>query len=449
MFIERSAGRIRLARTLFVLGGLVPFAVLAAWAGFRNSAGHVASLCREAEQVLGVPLEIGSVEHLRPNCLRLRACRILSPSGDAMLAVPVVDVESSSAEVRLRLPEVDCTPSAARTLVAIVGGWLRQPVRHGRSWVVDVVDFRWQPATASAEDGDAASGRPASGLHVECVAAGDARAVRVRREPQSADEWRVRSRVAAGADTQRLEVSGTVADPLPAAVAAALVGSSWGRCLESLGGEAVVRGGVEAVCDRGQWSGSFRGVVEQVDLATCTAGLPHRLSGTATLSLPRCEWQAGRLEDCRLECDAIQGHLGQTTLDALVSALGCRPGPAHRSLAREEIRGFDSLSFCLEVDARGMLLRAGPGRGGSLLGRHGLSLLEEPVGMVSMSRLAWFLSPSESMAVPASDASAWLLSVLPSRGVGIGRTGGPREIGGGELRSQPAQAERPVPRSGF
>ena len=54
MFIERSTARIRGVRTLFVLVGAMPCAVLVAWAVIRHAPAHRDALCRQVEHVLGM-----------------------------------------------------------------------------------------------------------------------------------------------------------------------------------------------------------------------------------------------------------------------------------------------------------------------------------------------------------------------------------------------------------
>ena len=449
MFIERSADRIRLVRTAFVLVGLLPFAVLAAWAAWRHSAGHLEAVRRECEQAIGLPLEIGGIEHLRPHGFRLRSCSLLSPGGTVMATVPVVDVDSSAAEVRLRLPRLECTPEAARALAAVARGWLHEPVRHSRAWIIDVEDFQWPTGSIARPYTGPPATTPPVGLHVECVAAEGTRAIRVRRDPRSADEVRVRSTFIAGMAAERLEVSGSVAEPLPAAAVAALVGSPLGDGLASLGANAKLRGVIEAVCDGGRWSGRARGRVEQVDLAACTALLPHRIAGEATLSVPVFEWDSGRVTECRLECTAAGGEIGQGLLDALVTVLGCRAGPAYRSLAGEPLRKFDELAFGIHVDRLGTVLRAAADHGGSLARRQGLSLLDEPVAGMPNERLAWLFPRSDSMPVPASDAGLWLMSVLPVSSMPPPIPGETNKNAGETLRALPPQAERPGRRAGF
>ena len=81
MFVERSAARTHLVRIVFVLVGLLPFIALTAWAVLRHSDGHLHALRREGEQMLGLPLHIGSVEHVRPGLLRLRSsCALAAPA---------------------------------------------------------------------------------------------------------------------------------------------------------------------------------------------------------------------------------------------------------------------------------------------------------------------------------------------------------------------------------
>lgn len=445
MFIERSADRIRLVRTAFVLAGLLPFAVLAAWAAWRHSTGHLAAVRRECERAIGLPLRIGRVEHPRPHCFRLRPCAVLSPNGTVLVTVPVVEVERSPSEVRLRLPRLECTAEAARMLAAVAGGWLRDPVADSRAWIIDVGDFRWAAGPEPRRPDDPPAGTPPNALHVECVAADGTRAIRVRRGPHSADEVRVRSTFVAGMAAERLEVSGSVVEPLPAAAVAALVGPDLGRSLAALGADAGLRGGVEAVCDGGRWSGSAQGRIERVDLAACTAGSRHHLAGEASVSMPVFEWEAGRLTRCRLECVATRGVIGQGLLDALVTSLGCRAGPAYRSLAGDSVRAFDELAFGIQVDRQGTVLRAAADRGGALALRQGLSLLDEPVARMPNERLAWLFPRTDSMPVPASDAGLWLMSVLPAAAEPAGAGKFPSET----RRGLPPQAERPGSRTGF
>ncbi|MFN5756371.1 MAG: hypothetical protein ACK48M_06230, partial [Planctomycetia bacterium] len=98
MFIEQSAGRIRLVRTLFVLAGVMPCALLVGIAAWRHSSRHVEAVERQCEALLGMPLEIGGVRHLRPGAMRLEQVALLSAAGEPILVLPALDVEVSAVE---------------------------------------------------------------------------------------------------------------------------------------------------------------------------------------------------------------------------------------------------------------------------------------------------------------------------------------------------------------
>ena len=123
MFIERSAVRIRLMRTLFVLLAVLPCAGLCGWAAVRHSNVHREAMERRFEQVIGLPLQIGSIEYVRPNAMRLRDCRLSTPSGAVVLVAPAIEVESLASEFRVTLGRLDCTPELARVLAGLAGEW--------------------------------------------------------------------------------------------------------------------------------------------------------------------------------------------------------------------------------------------------------------------------------------------------------------------------------------
>jgi hypothetical protein len=468
MFIERSTARIRMLRTVFVLLGILPCAGLCGWAAMRHSDGHREAIERRCEQVIGLPLAIGTVEHVRPNAMRLRDCRLSSSGGAVVLSVPVIDVESSSGELRLTLGRLDCTPELARTLAGLARDWLRQPVRFPVDCVIDVHDFSWRPRP------HADVGPVANSLHVECVAANGSRAVRVRRSADRsspADEVRLVAGVVGSPggqddDTQPqvapravehtaagMEVHGSIVEPLPVDVLEAAAGLEAGTL--PLGAGAVVSGSVAAVLDGGVSSGSARVRVEQVDLAAASRHLPHRLAGEALLDIDGLEWSRGRITACGCQLSVSRGRVGQPLLDACVSMLGCRPGPAYRSLAREEVRSFDDVSVRLGIENGAVDVRAEPGRDGALARVQGLSIVDQPQVPVPLDRLAWLLAPPGSAAVPAAKVTAWLIGCFaidaqmrppvraaqPSSAAGQGA--------GGSSEKPPDQAGRPLRRAEF
>lgn len=399
MFIEQSAGRRRVVRLAFVLAAVVPCGLLVATAWWRHSGGAREALEREASALLGVAVEVGAVRHLRPGVVRLADVGIGGREAAAAVRLADVEIETTATEVRMRLPRLECSPAAAGQLVALAGGWLREPARFGRAWVVDVAEVVWLTADGG-RIGDA------SGWHVECAEAGGARGVRARRSHPSADEVRVQ---VAGAE---VAIEGRLDAALPVPIVAALFGddAAWAA---GCGPQATVRGRVELERTSGRWSGSWTGGVEGLDLASVATARPRQLSGEASVEIDRFVVANGRLAACDATLRGRGGSLSQELLDDLVGQLGCRPGAAYRALGGDRRRVFDRLACRIQFDGATLAIRAVEGVG--LVETHGLVMIEPPAGPIPALRVAWLMAPEGRPAVPASATSAWLMSVLPER----------------------------------
>lgn len=406
MFIEQSVGRRRIVRAAFVLGAVVPCAALAAASWWRHSVEYRAAVAREVAANVGVPVSIGRVSHPRPGVRRLSNVAVGGSPGSAVLVVPEVEVEVAGDEVRLRVPRLECSTESVRLLAGIAHEWLFRPARFSRAWVVDVTEVTWLLA-----DGGRLTGH--AGWHVECAAAGESRGVWARREPRSTEEIRVR------VEGDSLHVEGQIDASLPVPIVAALLGPS-GDWADVLGQRAVVRGRIDAVQKhaRSGWSGFLRGAIERIDLEMLAARGARGLGGEATIEVDRLRFAGGRLTDCDLVLGARGGTISQELLDGLVGNLGCRPGPAYRAIGGEQVRRFDAIACRLLVEGSDLAIRAVEGDG--LIRTQGLKMLEPPVGSAPLARVAWLLSPGGKPAVPATSASAWLISVLPDSGARTG-----------------------------
>ena len=408
MFIELSAGRIRLVRVLFLLLGLLPCVVLASWVGWRSSRVHREGFQRHWQETLGVPVAIGAVDHPRPGVLRLHRFQVLSGNGAVVADVPLVEVEQSGGEIRLRIDSLACTSEVATFLGTLARRWLEQPQRPSRACVIDVARLQFSPEDA------AEWGRPAEGLRVECVAAEGQRAIRLSRPASPGEELRVRSLAepSAGFPTSRLEISGSLATPLPLSVLAAVADLPGVRA--TLGAAARVQGSITANSSGGRWSGSAAGRIDRIDLECCTAGVTLRAAGEATLEFNRLSFADNRLLECQCAVTAERGTVGQAAVRALVDGLGCRRGPVMPAAARADALPFESLQCTLTLDGRGLVVRTtGSGTPGPILVSEGAPLLYPPASMIPAERLAWVLSPAGLAAVPASAISAQLISLLP------------------------------------
>jgi hypothetical protein len=462
MFVARSAGRIRLARMVFLLMGLVPLCGLVAWALHLGSGRHLEAIRLDWQRAIGLPLMIGRVHHPRPGVVRAEDVVASSPGAAPVLALGAIELETTPAEWRLRLDRVQCDPAGARLLAGLARDWLERGPRFEADGVIEVADVGWAGTAASAGD------VPRS-LRIECVRQEGARAIRIHRQRAEsqravgtgrvgavgpvdqdppADEVRLVRWTTAGADDDgrhALEVEASWSEPLPFAIVAACAGplplGGW-----SLGPRATVLGRLRlAADDDGRSRIEATGRIEAIDLAACAGSVGLRARGTADLAVHVFAWNEGKLASCDVECDLGPGDVERRFLDALVTTVGCRPGPGYATLAGAGDSRFDAASCRIRITPGGVVLTAGPRLGGPLAVKDGQPVVEPPVADVPVSRLAWLLAPPGAAYVPSAGPGAWLLSIMPKDGpttdgpVGDalrGTTDGRRERAGEKRTSQ-------------
>jgi len=445
MFIARSAARVRIARVLFLLLAVVPLAALVTWATHRRSSAHRESVRGSWQRALGMEVEIGSLEHLRPGVMRATNCRVTAPDGLRSLSMPALEVEIAATEVRFRLEQWRCDAAAATVLGQLVREWLERGPRYDRHCVVEVNDLAWEGKTFTGDTvssgglrgdssgglrGDSSGGLrgdsvgglrgdsvgglrgdSVGGLRVECVVQEGARAVRiVRRAPDGGSTGEVRV-VREAPPSGRLVITATSDEPLPLDIVSALVS---GRSPSTeLGLQAVVTGRLDMVADDRGATGSASGRLQGVDLAHAASASRVRVAGTAAVDLHRLEFSGGRLEECELEWRIGSGRVEQRVLENLVSLTGCRPGPAFRSGDPWADRVFDAAAGIVRVDSRGFHLLPATGFGAALAVVQGDPLVEAPAGPTAVDRAVWLLAAPGTPYAPASGPGAWLLSIMP------------------------------------
>lgn len=440
MFIPRSMARLRLARVVFLALAIVPAAFIGGSAAYLRSGWHRDGVRIAWQRALGLPVEIGTVEHPRPGVQRLGDCTIADAEGRGRLLLPGAELETTATELRLRVPRLRCDDEAAGLLAMLAADWLARGERFDRNCIIEIDDFDW--ADASAVDRTTASGVAAGDLRVECVATTEARAVRVVRRPPgraenaaAVSELRVvrivtrddvepagggpaDARSVPAADV-RVTVSGTVAEPIPFAVVAGLARDTSLRGW-SLGDSARVAGRVDLTWDERGWEGVMTGRVAGIDLAACAAMAGLRAAGDATVDVRSIRWSAGRLAECEFACETGPGEIGQALLEGLVRALGCRRGGAPRDAAQPAAQPFAAAGALVRINDGGLEVLAAPRFGGALMITASDATLWPPPGPVPAERLAWLLAPPDVPHVPAAGPGAWLMSIMPRGGVDRG-----------------------------
>ncbi len=436
MFVARSTARVRFARLAFLLLGLAPTAGLVAWAVHRRSDAHRAAVEQRWREALGIPLSIRGVEHPRPGVIRGRGCVRPTAAGRPAVELPLVEVESSGDEDRIRIGRFTCDAATAATFAGLARQWLADEVRFRRTCIIEVADFGWAAAPPSP-DADGLE-PPASPLRIECVARPGTRALRmVRRAGQTADEVRiVRSGAVVAPDIDRsdepvsaeqepagasISVTADCQQPVPLAAVIVAVGGG----LEAAGacGTATITGALEATCDTRGWGGTARGRITDIDLESAAAAIGGRARGRATADVTRLVWEAGRVSEALVECAAGQGAIDGRLFDRIVLALAARPGPAARPLPPGGERPFDEAACLVGVGQHGVQVMPAPRLPGGLAVSGGELLLSAPPTAVPGDRIAWMLSAPGTAYAPAIGPGSWLMSVLPPATAPAGGSG--------------------------
>ena len=408
MFVEQSAVKIWRVRVAFILLCIAPTLCLSYWAVIRQSGAHREHIADKASRLLGRRVHIESMTYPQLGCLKLSEVTV---AGQPFSDVSVVTSEN---EVRLTVDRFVPSEDTSAFVVGLVRRWLSEPVQFNKNYLIDIEKFSWDKTNSNEEE-------DMWPLRIECVSAGSGRAIRFFKSDSSQDEIRivrmVDSREAGGHVKRHVtEVEVNAADPIPVPLINAAL-SECGSPQWPLGERATFTGHAHISNEGGDWTAECVGRIRQIDLATMTSLLPSHIQGAGEITLNRFVWSHERMELCDCVCVAERGEIEQVWIDRLVTILGCRVEDAYHQLSGSSVRTFQRLGFGLVVDSKGLQLHALPGRSGCLLESQGLPVILEPTEPATLDRLAWLLSGTTPPAVPGTDITAWLLSVLPRTSV--------------------------------
>ncbi len=404
MFVEQSAVKIWRVRSAFILLCIAPTLCLSYWAVIRQSGAHREHIADKASMLLGRRVHIQSMTYPQLGCLMLSEVTV---AGQSFTDVSVVTSEN---EVRLTVDSFVPRGDTVAFVVGLVRRWLSEPVQFNKNYLIDIKNFSWHTTNSDEEEN-------MWPLRIECVSAGSGRAIRFFKRESSQDEIRivrtVNSQKTGGHATGHVtEVEVSAVDPIPVPLINAAL-SECGSPQWPLGEKATFTGHAHISNGGGDLTAECVGIIRQVDLATTTSLLPSYIQGAGEITLNRFVWSHERMELCDCVFVAERGEIEQVWIDRLVTILGCRVEDAYHQLSGSHVRAFQRLGFGLVVDSKGLQLRALPGRSGCLLESQGLPVILEPTETATLDRLAWLLSGTTPPAVPGTDITAWLLSVLP------------------------------------
>jgi hypothetical protein len=201
----------------------------------------------------------------------------------------------------------------------------------------------------------------------------------------------------------------TAGADIPADILAAALGVA-----NHLGSRAKFNGSVWFMETTEGIDGELTGQFTDVDLQQLvTEQFPHRLSGSAAITIRTARFSRGRLEEASGTLAAGPGVISRSLLSAAVMHLhltrGSAPDPSGTLFPYEE------LAIKFAIDSAGITLRGDcPGPAGTILQSHDGVLLTEAGGpsgpVVALLRM---LVPESEVQVPATRESDWLATRLP------------------------------------
>lgn len=163
------------------------------------------------------------------------------------------------------------------------------------------------------------------------------------------------------------------------------------------------------------WSGEMTGKLLDVDLGSLVSDrFPHKLSGTAQLTIQAARFCDARLQSASGTLVAGSGVIGRSLMDAAIEQLRLVPGQEPKTPG--DLVPYDQLALAFLLDSEGLELQgrcAWPGSRAILVDRHSLLLcepVEQPRPVLALVRT---LVPLSEVQVPATRQTDWLLRHLP------------------------------------
>ena len=464
MFRLHDNTRRRICRAVFLLLCVVPTAGVSAWCARRHLPGVAAAEAKRLERELGLDVSLAGLRYLRPGRVLYEGLELRDPeTGRPLLRCRALEADwqrSTDREGRPRAslvliasqPEIEATAAdpemGARQVGAPLGELLDRMLRcptilrmvPGGSQT-DVRLAAGQLTLRAAGGSQTFSGLQGS---IESFAGGTQAEASFRLAgidtPQPIRIRIVRNRqITPPATGFELDTGG-------GAVPCGLLAIGL-PLLERLGPRSRLRGyiwanqtgdgrraptghrsaGVVAEAKlwsrwSADWEGEFAGQVSDVDLDELVTGhFPHKLGGTAQVTIQSARFRRQRLEEATGTLVAGPGVISRSLIDAAVEQLGLVRGVEPQTPG--ELVPYEQLAAGFLIDARGLQLQGGCSPSGHrseglvagaiLADRQGRLLGEPVVQPQPVVALVRTLVPASQHQVPATRQTDWLIGHLP------------------------------------
>ncbi len=163
------------------------------------------------------------------------------------------------------------------------------------------------------------------------------------------------------------------------------------------------------------WTGELTGQFLGVDLGRLVSdNFPHKLSGTADVTIQAARFRHGRLEEASGTVAGGPGVISRSLLEAAVKHLGLF-SDADLALLGDQV-AYDQLAMALSLDNRGLKIegRCSSTQRGIIMTNRQLGLVSEPMTQPQpVTALIQTLVPESTVQVPATNQTDWLVGHLP------------------------------------
>ena len=401
--------RRQVCRAGFLLFAALPTIAVVLWAAAVHSPSYVAAQRGRwqaaLERHLGLTVTIDAIEYPQPGLTRLQRVRIFDPESGALLAtVRSVDTAVIEDGRFVYLAHSEITEGALPRLaeafserilvhwpqggqLKLVAGEVTLSVRDREATLRDLRCTVEGPGTGPVcRLQFSLPGTPGSTVHATCQ--------RNRQVVPPEVRWSV--------DTQEASIHSSLA-------AALLPGT------DCLGTEWSFRGRLEVGYSAGGATGTFEGMLANVDLDRLVTGrFPHKLSGTAEVSLRSLRFDLGRVVAASGELTCRGGTISRSLLTSFGAALRMQDAGDWRQ-REEPLLRFEELGIAFELDENAFVVRGlcAEQPGVVLRDERGPLLLSGAAVRASAVDLVRALVPDRELLVPATEETRALLRVLP------------------------------------
>jgi hypothetical protein len=404
MFPIHDRTRRWICRVIFILGGVLPMACVAAWAAVVHSASHLEAVRQQVAEVLGLNVRLESVSYPQPGVMLLKGLELTdAETGEPLASIRAAEIISDGKSQTIVLSQPDANITRPQWLWALTDSRLHRRIGEAPLRLsAGELTVRFRGGAATLID---CSAQFESASERNTLTAAFRLADLPATEP---DRLRI-ERASAGVESARSFEMDARAAALPCSLLTALV-----ERRNYLGEKSTVRGQIRGTQMPNGWQGEFSGRLENVDLnELVTDQFPHRLSGKAAMSIEKAIVHSGRVEEFHGTMSAGQGIVSDSLLASAADNLKMRREGSRTATSTTD---YEELSAAFDLDARGLVVRGTckDNRPGIVMrGREGATLWQTTGGPVPIVAFLKALVPDSQTQVPATRQTDWLLNLLP------------------------------------